>query len=58
MQITLLNKVVKKYYCIHCNWKGYDEKEVKVCPKCSWVCYEESEIDESLINCYPILRKK
>ena len=71
-QMTLLGEKKLLWYCIHCEWKGYEtlikkqmieygfkeNRDFNICPLCAWVCYNEKEIDESLTSCYPILKKK
>lgn len=57
-QLTLLNEEILKYYCIKCNWKGFDVIDVEKCPECEWACYSEKEIDDDLISCYPVLKGK
>jgi len=61
-QQTLFGKEkILKYYCVKCNWKGFDaviEDDFEKCPECEWACYSEKEIDENLISCYPVLKGK
>ena len=65
MQLTLTGEIKLKWYCIHCDWTGFDvivtdymDSKIEICPVCEWVCYSEKEIDVSLMTCYPQLKKK
>ena len=56
--------VQERYYCIHCNWTGFDyvkSGEFEVCPKCEWACYSESEVERGFLfesSVYPKLAQK
>ena len=63
LQTTFMGAVVERYYCIHCNWMGYEYLESgdhELCPKCGWVVYSDSEVKEDYLNSniYPKLAKK
>ncbi len=51
-QQTLSGEQKELWYCIHCNYVGYEYKtkiaegnllSFELCPKCEWVCYSDTE---------------
>jgi len=61
-QTSLFGEVKTLYYCIHCNYVGYEiikEGENTCCPKCDWVVYSEQKAYDWFIssgsNVYPKL---
>jgi len=58
MQTTLYGETKTRWFCIHCNYYGYEE-ENGLCPKCGWVVYCEKDVEEHFLNSnvYPQLIK-
>lgn len=67
-QVDLFGEEKILYYCIHCNYIGYDfipvQREgggrLELCPKCEWVVYTDKEVEKHFLrsNLYPKLVEK